>query len=160
MRPRITAPVAILVSANPIICINDSSLVSQQFWWGFEAFGLASAITPFLIALISPGVVNLYIEFAMNIVEHLFSALINNPATQGRLLELVQGDLGPIIIEFAIFLPQFFVAVAGGLLASLIGRLWGKAHSGCLTKMSSAAEPAASISVSSVNRPALTRYRT
>jgi hypothetical protein len=123
----------------------------RTFWWGFEAFGLASAITPFLIALISPDVVNSYIGFALNLVEHLFFTLIKNPATQGRLFEFIQGDLGLIIwIEFAIFLPQLFVAVVGGLLASLIVRLWGKAPAGSLTKLSSPSEHAASISAANV----------
>jgi hypothetical protein len=136
-----------------LLCLIRSRIGFRPFWWGFEAFGLASAIIPVLIALISLDVVNWYIGFALNLVECLFCTLIKNPTTQGRLFEFIQGDTGLIIIEFAIFLPQLFVAVAGGLLASLIVRLWAKARAGCLTKLSSQAEHAASIDPSRTSRP-------
>src|SRR5262249_37389268 len=64
---------------------------SRAFWWGFEAFGLASALfVPCMVWLDPYGhsdlsrVVRLYAESAFIIAEHLCT-LVKDPASRARL---------------------------------------------------------------------------
>ncbi len=134
-----------------LLCLIRSRIGFRPFWWGFEAFGLASVIVPFFIILVSPAagseflrLLDLYVVSAFNLVDHLCT-LIKNPVSQERLTMFLLHDMQLIILEITIFLPQLLIAVVGGLLASLIVRQWGNAPAGCLAKLSSPADQAASI---------------
>ena len=126
-----------------LLCLIRSRIGFRPFWWGFEAFGLASVIVPFCIILVSPAsgpeflrLIELYVESAFNLVGHLCT-LIKNPVKQQNLMMVLFQDMQLIILEIAIFLPQLLFAVGGGLLASLVVRRWGKAPAGCSTQPSS-----------------------
>ena len=78
--------------AGRLVCLIRSRIGFRPFWWGFEAFGLAAAITPIFIASISPGGLDLYITSAFRSVEHLCT-LIKNPVSQAKLTRFLIQDL-------------------------------------------------------------------
>jgi hypothetical protein len=107
----------------------------RTFWRGFVICGLAAAITSVYIDLFSPAnselfdLMDQYLSSTFNLLERI-SLLIPDPYFRSRArTALVVSDntfISHFIYDFVSFLPQLFIALSGGCLASLALRRWTK----------------------------------
>jgi hypothetical protein len=106
------------------------------FWSGFEAFGLAAAITSVYIDFLSPAdsqlfnLMDLYLFSTYNIFNNMFVS-INYPYFRSSLTNSLLPDnsfMSNFMFEAISFLPQLFIALIGGFLTSLTIRRWGRRH--------------------------------
>jgi hypothetical protein len=105
----------------------------RTFWWGFVSFGLAASITTIYIDLFSPGESELfnamdqYLFSTFNLLERI-CMLIPDPYFRSRVRTafLVSDNrfTSHLMFDFVSFLPQFLIALSGGVLTSVALRLW------------------------------------
>ncbi len=105
------------------------------FWRGFVMFGLAAAITSIYIDLFSPAdselfdLMDQYLASTFDLLERI-CMLIPDPYLRSRArTALVVPDnsfVSNLTYDFVSFLPQLFIALSGGCLASLALRIWTK----------------------------------
>ena len=124
--------------------IRSQRIGYRTFCWAFLSFGMAASITSVFIDFnyavpIDFSPMDLYLNDAMD--EYLFFAydllervckFIPDSYLQSRLRTVVLLSDNSFTCHFVYdcvcFLPQFFIALNGGVLTSLTVRCWGKRH--------------------------------
>jgi hypothetical protein len=120
-----------------LFCLIRSQRTGYRtFWWGFLSFGLAAFLTCVFIDLSHFDsylftAMDQYLSFAYDLLARL-CMFIPDPYLRSRLrtVFLVSDNTFTchFVYDFVSFLPQFFVALCGGVLTRLTIRCWGKRH--------------------------------
>jgi hypothetical protein len=105
------------------------------FWGGFVMFGLAAAITSIYIDLFSPAdselfnLMDQYLASTFDLLERICMVIPDPYFRSTARTALVVSDnrfISHFIYDFISLLPQLFIALSGGCLASLALRRWTK----------------------------------
>jgi hypothetical protein len=122
-------PTSIALQVGLFCLIRSRRSKSFTFWIGFEAFGLAAAITSIYIDLFSPDDSNLadindlYLDKMYNLLGNA-RIMINDPYWRGvvaaKLFSHDGGFIDNMLFELVSFMPQLFMAVIGGFLMALL----------------------------------------
>jgi hypothetical protein len=127
---RFLMSIALQVGLFRLICNQRTK--SLSFWYGFEAFGLAAAITTIYIDILSPDgsemfrIMDLYLFNTVNLIEKSLRMLISDNYCQAKIIAFVLDDHRESLCEVMYFMPQFFIAMVGGFLTSLTVRCLGR----------------------------------
>jgi hypothetical protein len=139
---RVVMSIALQVA---LLCLIRSRRTGYRtFWRGFLSFGLAAFITSVFIDLsyvllidFSPfdsylfDATDLYLSFTYDLLARL-CMFIPDPYLRSRLRTAFLFSDNTFtchfVYDFVSFLPQFFVALCGGVLTSLTIRYWSKRH--------------------------------